>query len=400
MSLIEGLSNCMFRNIHGHHLVYNSCWEDPQLDRLALELGSSDTVLAITSGGCNVLDYTLTEPAHVYAVDVNPRQNALLELKLAAIKTLDFQTFFSIFGEGRLPGFPALYRSVLRPLLSEEARRHWDGYQHWFSGAGLRDSFYFFGTAGIFAGLVNFYIDRVAKVREAITALLQSNSVDEQQDIYESRLRRVFGTRMLRWVMGWDAALVMVGLPRPQRTQIEETYAGGIVQYIEDCVEAVFTRLPIQDNYFWKVYLTGWYSPDCCPEYLKPDNFARLKAGLAGRISIHTTSILDFLSDSRHDKISRFVLLDHMDWLSAHHQPLLARQWQAIVDQATPDARAIWRSGGLRVDYVDPIQVSVTGKPRRVGELLHYHRELAAELHQRDRVHTYGSFHIADLAIA
>lgn len=55
---------------------------------------------------------------------------------------------------------------------------------------------------------------------------------------------------MIRWVMGWDAALALVGVPRPQRTQIEYTYAGGIVQYIEDCVEAVFTRLPIQNNYF------------------------------------------------------------------------------------------------------------------------------------------------------
>lgn len=54
----------------------------------------------------------------------------------------------------------------------------------------------------------------------------------------------------------------------------------------------------------------------------------------------------------------------------------------------------------MSVDYVDPIQVSVCGNPLRVGDLLYYHRELAAELHQRDRVHTYDSFHIADLATA
>jgi S-adenosylmethionine-diacylglycerol 3-amino-3-carboxypropyl transferase len=30
--------------------------------------------------------------------------------------------------------------------------------------------------------------------------------------------------------------------------------------------------------------------------------------------------------------------------------------------------------------------------------MLTYHRELATELHEKDRVHTYGSFHIADLA--
>jgi S-adenosylmethionine-diacylglycerol 3-amino-3-carboxypropyl transferase len=31
-------------------------------------------------------------------------------------------------------------------------------------------------------------------------------------------------------------------------------------------------------------------------------------------------------------------------------------------------------------------------------ELLTYHKELANQLHQLDRVHTYGSFYIADLA--
>lgn len=397
MNLIEGISNYMFRNIHGRNLVYNSCWEDPRLDRIALELGPSDTVLAITSGGCNVLDYVLTEPAHVYAVDVNPRQNALLELKLAAIKTLDYPTFFSLFGNGRFPAFPTLYRSVLRQHLSEEARRYWDRQQHWFSGYGWLDSFYFHGTVGLIARMINVYIDRVVKVREAVTALLQSSSVDEQQDIYESHLRRGFWTRMIRWLMGWDATLALMGVPRPQRSQIERTYPGGIAHYIEDCVEAVFARLPIQGNYFWKVYLTGEYSPECCPEYLKPANFARLKAGLSERITIHTASILDFLSNHRGD-ISRYVLLDHMDWLSAHHHPLLARQWQAIVDRAAPGARAIWRSGGLEVDYVDPLEVLVAGKHRRVGELLRYNRELAGELHRQDRVHTYGSFYIADLA--
>jgi len=394
--VIEGLSNYLFRNIHGHNLVYNSCWEDPQLDRLALGLGPSDTVLAITSGGCNVLDYALTEPAHVYAVDINPRQNALLELKLAGIRSLDFETFFSLFGRGRLPEFPRLYRSVLRPLLSDAARMYWDRRLYWFCGAEWWHSFYFRGTAGFFARLVNFYIDRVTRTRGEITALLGAGSVDEQQDIYEGRLRRTFWTGLIRWLMDCDGALALVGVPRPQRTQIERTYAGGVVQYIEDCVEEVFTRLPIQGNYFWKLYLTGEYSPDCCPEYLKPENFARLKAGLADRVSVHTTSILDFLT-GREDRISRYVLLDHMDWLSAHHHPVLARQWQAILDRATPDARAIWRSGGLRVDYVDPIQVSVAGERHRLGDLLLYHHDLAADLHQKDRVHTYGSFYIADL---
>jgi S-adenosylmethionine-diacylglycerol 3-amino-3-carboxypropyl transferase len=122
----------------------------------------------------------------------------------------------------------------------------------------------------------------------------------------------------------------MLGVPRAQRQQVELHYAGGIVRFIQDCVEAVFTQLPLRDNYFWRVYLCGEYSLECCPEYLKRDNFARLQAGLAAHISIHTGSLLDFLT--AHDGVlSRFVLLDHMDWLSTMGTPILAQEWNLRV---------------------------------------------------------------------
>jgi S-adenosylmethionine-diacylglycerol 3-amino-3-carboxypropyl transferase len=161
-------------------------------------------------------------------------------------------------------------------------------------------------------------------------------------------------------------------------------------------MEAVFACLPLADNYFWRVYINGAYTPDCCPEYLKRDNFQRLKDGLADRVSVHTDTVQGFL-DGHEGEISRFVLLDHMDWLSDQFFPALEAEWQAIVDRAAPGARVIWRSGGLRTDFVDRVQVSVDGQEREVGELLTYHRDLAAELHARCRVHTYGSFYIADL---
>lgn len=397
MGLQDWPSKVWFNLVHGHNLVYNTCWEDPRLDRVALRLGPSDTVLVITSAGCNALDYALQQPRHVYAVDVNPRQNALLELKLAGIRALSFEEFFALFGRGRLEEYPSVYRQRLRPLLSAPARDYWDRHGYYFSGEGWRQSFYFHGTAGMFARLINFYVDRVARVRDGINAILSAATVDEQREIYDRRLRRAFWNRMIRWMVGRDATLSLVGVPRPQRLQVERDYAGGIARFIEDCVETVFAALPLGDNYFWRVYLCGEYTPSCCPEYLKRENFELLRDGLADRVSVHTESILEFLH--RHEEpISRYVLLDHMDWLSAALRPVLEQEWQAIVRRAAPGARVIWRSGGLRVDYVDPIEVQVGAARWRVGDLLTYHRELAAELHARDRVHTYGSFYIADLA--
>jgi S-adenosylmethionine-diacylglycerol 3-amino-3-carboxypropyl transferase len=395
MSVANWVSGRVFNLVHRHNLVYNTCWEDPRLDRQALELGPDDTVLVITSAGCNALDYALTGPRHVYAVDMNPRQNALLELKLAGIQNLDFETFFRMFGEGRLRGVRDVYREKLRDSLSEWSQKYWDRRIRFFDSK--RRTFYFRGTSGTFARLMNIYADRVLKLRPLIDAILAAETVEEQRRVY-TELRDRLWTRSMRFFMNRDTTLSLVGVPRAQRFQIETQYEGGLVKYIQDCLDAVFCQLPITDNYFWRVYTTGRYTRQCCPEYLKPANFERLKGGLAERVSVYTNTVEGFLAE--HDvPVSRFVLLDHMDWLSDKYFPALESEWQAILDRATPGARVIWRSGGLRTDYVDRVRVTVDGHQRELGELLDYHREWAAELHQKCRVHTYGSFYIADLVI-
>ena len=399
MKVSEWISATWFNAVHGQNLVYNTCWEDPRLDRVALELTPDDEVMVITSAGCNALDYALLGPRRVHAVDMNPRQNALLELKLAGIKQLDYDRFFQLFGQGRLTDYQTTYFTKLRPALSLSAREYWDKHINFFAGSGWKKSFYFHGTSGTVARLVNFYIDRVAKVREGINQILAAETVDEQKRIYDAWLGKAFWNRFIRWAVGRDTALSFLGVPRPQRVHLEQNYDGGITQFIEDCIESVFTKLPLKDNYFWRVYLTGQYSPDCCPEYLKPDNFAKLKGGLVDNVRVYTASILDFLK--QHDgTISRYVLLDHMDWLSSVRYPILEEEWQWILNRAAPDARLLWRSGGLQTDYVNRVRVEANGRRCEVGEILNYNRDLATELHKKDRVHTYGSFHIADLAIA
>ena len=73
MPISEWVSRRVFQFVHGNNLVYNTCWEDPRLDRQTLNLTSQDRLLVITSAGCNALDYLLAGAGHVYAVDMNPR---------------------------------------------------------------------------------------------------------------------------------------------------------------------------------------------------------------------------------------------------------------------------------------------------------------------------------------
>jgi S-adenosylmethionine-diacylglycerol 3-amino-3-carboxypropyl transferase len=394
MAIFDWVSRRVFQTVHGNNLVYNTCWEDPRLDRVALEFGPDDNVLVITSAGCNALDYVLAGPNHVYAVDMNPRQNALLDLKKSGIKNLSFDDFFKMFGEGRLPGVKSIYQDKLRADLPEWSQQFWDKKIKWFDNRSK--TFYFRGTSGAFARMVKAYTDRVIRVRPHLNELLECKTLEDQRDIYEKHLKEKFWSSLMKFAMNRDTTMSMLGVPKAQRRQIETQYPGGLVKFIQDCVESVFAELPIHDNYFWRVYLNGQYTRECCPEYLKQDNFEALKGGLIDRVTTNTDSVQGFLE--KHDgQISRYILLDHMDWLSDHFFPLLESEWQAIVDRAAPNARLIWRSGGLRTEFIDQVQVTIDGKLQPISPKLTYRPELSAELHEKDRVHTYGSFYIAEL---
>jgi S-adenosylmethionine-diacylglycerol 3-amino-3-carboxypropyl transferase len=397
MPLTQRVSRAVFKMLHGRHLVYNQCWEDPRLDREALQLTDQDRVMVITSAGCNVLDYALCGPAHIHAVDVNPRQNALLALKLAGIRHLDYENFFQLFGRGRHPQFVELYKSVLRPDLPKFAREFWDSHQSYFTGSKPSRSFFYRGTAGRFARLIRYYT-RATGTEKAVDEILDAPDLETQHRIYHERIKPKFWSRPLRWAMDRDTTLSLLGVPRAQKEQILRHFPRGVNEFVEQCIEAVFANLPLSDNYFWRVYLRGEYTPTCCPEYLKPESFAALKGGLADRISIHTDTIEDFLADGGDDlKISRFILLDHMDWLAGQPGGALQREWRWTIRRSTPDARYLFRSGALEVDYVDSLEVEWNQETVKLGSLLAYDQELAGRLHKLDRVHTYGSFYIGRL---
>jgi len=389
-------SNVVFGAIHRHNLIYNACWEDPRLDRVALELTEADTVLVITSAGCNALDYVLAGAGTVHAVDMNPRQNALLELKLAGARTLAYEDYFAFFGEGHHPRFQELYKACLRPALSPTAQRIWDRSIGLFRGRGSRNSLYFRGTSGLFAWFANRYINRVKGLREAVDEMLDASSLEEQRRIYRQRVRPAFWKNWVRWVVERDSAMCLLGVPRAQIEQIRAHYGAGLAAFIEECLDTVFGELPLADNYFWRVYLRGQYTPECCPAYLRREGYEALRNGAAERVHVHTSTVHDFL-ESHEGTVSKFVLLDHMDWLSTHAQAMLRREWEAILDRAAPGARAIWRGAGLDTAFVDRLTVTVDGREQPLSRFLRYHPELAADLHARDRVHTYGCFHIADL---
>ena len=71
---IDRLHQRGFNALYDRSLLYNTCWEDPALDREAMQLNDQDRLVMITSAGCNALDYALDEPAQITCIDANSRR--------------------------------------------------------------------------------------------------------------------------------------------------------------------------------------------------------------------------------------------------------------------------------------------------------------------------------------
>lgn len=393
-TLGDRFDQAIFDAIYSRALVYNTCWEDPSVDRQVLDIGPDEHMLVITSAGCNVLDYALLGPRRIHAVDANPRQNALLALKLAGIRLLDFEDFFAAFGRGYHPRFRVLYLERLRDALDPFARGFWDRRVDWFGNP--RGSFYFHGLSGTVARGFRGYLHLRPRLAAGIAELFQTRSLEHQREIYDSRVEPLIWSSAINWTLSRQFTLSMLGVPHPQRKEVQTQHERGVAGFVRDAIDYVFRNLPVWTNYFWAVYLQGHYTEHCCPEYLKRDNFALLKAGLADSIELHTQTVSAFLADND-EPISRFVLLDHMDWMSSYHPQALTEEWSLILQRARSDARIIFRSAHAAPRWLESLELGA--EQGRLRDRLSFHPELAAAMQPLDRVHTYAGFHIADLRV-
>lgn len=373
----------LFKTVHSRSLIYNTSWEDPRIDRQLLELEPQSRVVMLTSAGCNTLDYLLDSPQEIHAIDVNPRQNALLQLKLALIERGEFNDLFAMFGRGAHPDYRQIYRDV-RSWLTEQSREFWDSKIRYFDNNSKKRSFYYYGTSGLFAWFMSQYFIKHPQLRTELLNLLDAQSLEEQAMIYQ-RLEPLLWGKTVSWLVRQPFTMSLLGVPRPQIRLITEQYPGGILGYLGDKIKHVCTSVLMQDNYFWRVYLTGSYTESCCPNYLKQDHFQHLQQHI-NRVHVHNSTISHFLKENP-GEYSHFILLDHQDWLAQHDPDALEEEWRLILQNSRAGSKILMRSAATHVDFIPPSAQAA----------LRFFPELTDRLHVHDRVGTYGSLHFAEV---
>ena len=204
--------------------IYAFTWEDSRVDSRLLKINSEDVILAITSAGDNILSYALERPKRIHAVDLNPAQNHLLELKVAAFRGLEYHDMWKIFGEGKHENFQHLLLQRLSPHLSSQAFDYWlHAGPATFSpqGKGL----YATGGSRHALQLVQ-WLGQLLGIRKDMLKFASSQTLAEQREIWNKRIRRVLLSRLLAYfVIGSERFLwKALGVPSEQRAMIEEDF--------------------------------------------------------------------------------------------------------------------------------------------------------------------------------
>jgi S-adenosylmethionine-diacylglycerol 3-amino-3-carboxypropyl transferase len=379
--LQERLFTLAFRS-----LVYPQIWEDPVVDMEALRLGPGDRVLAIASGGCNVLSYLTADPAEIIAVDLNGAHIALNKLKICAFRELpDHAALFQFLGRADARENLALYENFLRPRLDDATRAYWDSRS--LDGRrrieAFARNFYRHGLLGRFIGAGHV----VAKLYgKRLDAVLYARNLDQQRRAFEREIAPLFEKRLVRWLARRPAALYGLGIPPAQYRALAADGPDGIAAVLKKRVERLACDFPIRDNYFaWQAFGRRYdlASDPSLPPYLQAANFEALRAR-AKRVRPHHGSLTDRLAAEPDASLDAYVLLDAQDWMN---DVALTALWTEIRRTARPGARVIFRTAAA--ERLLPGRV-----PQEILAAFAYDAERSREGGARDRSSIYGAFHL------
>jgi S-adenosylmethionine-diacylglycerol 3-amino-3-carboxypropyl transferase len=360
-------------------LLFAQSWEDPELDIAALGITARDRVLVTTSGGCNALSILTTGPATLIAIDMNPAQNWLLELKLAGLRALRHEEYLGLLGVRFIeepsphPAPPTELYSRIRPLLSPDARRFWDA-----RGAVIQRGVLHAGRYESYLRLFRPLL-RLAVGPRAVRDLMRQ-TMDTQAEFYRTRWDRPVWRVLLRAFFS-RRVLGQRGLDPDFFRYVEGVPSFG--EHWRRLVEHVVTDLPVRDNYFLAQIGFGRYlNRRAVPRYLQAENFDRLKE-YADRVQIVTDELERFLVDAESDSIEKFAPTNVFEWVDeGTYAQMLRELWRV----GSPGARLCYRNLLVRRE-----------RPECLAPLLRSHRAEARCLLLHDRSFVYHNFVIEEV---
>jgi S-adenosylmethionine-diacylglycerol 3-amino-3-carboxypropyl transferase len=297
-------------------LSYSLGNEDWETEKLALQVCPGNNILCVTGSGDRALHCLLTGAAEVIAIDANPLQNHLLELKAAALRQLDFDDYLGFLG-----AVPSAKRMELLPKvsagISAAAAGSWTNKKA-FIAAGVLYQGYIERCCAIVANVIG-------KLRgKKVERLFEATSLEEQRSLVDSEWNS--------W--SWRKAFDLAFHPRlklakrwVQDPGLHEQLAPRmhVGRYLYQRIDAYLHRGLARESIIMSLFLLGKARPECFPPYLTPSGWQQIRTGL-DRLKVRTQDIVEYLRTAPECSIDRFSLSDIASYMSPRQFGDLARE--------------------------------------------------------------------------
>jgi S-adenosylmethionine-diacylglycerol 3-amino-3-carboxypropyl transferase len=347
-------------------LLFGMSWEDPASDLRALAIRPGETVMTVTSGGCNTLTLLLEDPAKIYAVDINPTQSYLLELKCAAIRRLDGPKLRAFLGlassTDRLKTFEQLRRDLSQPALA-----YWSAKSNMLRqgvvNAGRYESFVrLFGRAV-----------KLMQGRKRVENFFRCETIEQQQAYFDNTWNTV-QWRLLFKLLANKRMLAKRGL-----TADYFKFDDGATSFADSFflrARKALRDIPIKPNYFIAQYLRGNYlDDDAVPAYLLTDNLSIVRDRI-DRIENVVSDAQGWMGRQHGASIDAFCLSNICELMSPEET---ARLFTEVARTARPSARISFRN-----------LIVPRGVPQSLANSIVLNEALSSDLLQKDRSFVYS----------
>ncbi|MCI5058395.1 MAG: BtaA family protein [Flavobacteriales bacterium] len=257
-------------NVSFDFVRYANCWEDADVLTEALEVQQGEKVLSIASAGDNSFSLLINQPEVVVAVDVNPIQLHLIELKRLAIKYMSQEEYLAFVGFVLAdPKEKLKTYERLKSELSSEARAYWDQKTDAIEKGIIND--------GKFERYFRMFAKRVVPLihsRKTTLKLMEEKDAQAQIDFYNDkwhtwRWKWFFKTFFSNKVMGW------LGRDPSFLNEVEGSVSTFILNKAKEHLSSVYC----QDNLFLNYAMTGKFLGKL-PHYCQEGNYERVKENI------------------------------------------------------------------------------------------------------------------------
>lgn len=299
----------------GARLLFAQVREDEAIERALwrslTEDGQSARALNIASGGCTALSLLACNQGKVDAIDINPAQIAITELKLAALKQLELEDFRTVCVRDARDAY-----SHLRPHLTDQTRTFFDGRRH-ILGYGLN-----------LCGWIDRKLEKLVSLFHAVVqnrkrteAFLVLNDPAAQRAAFEEHWNN------WRWRLALNVAFSRSLLSLGYGANALKSLPPDFPRIMKIRIEQALTEHPAATNpYLWQTFLSRYpESEEGFPYYLQTAGWHEARSN-ADNLRMTCTDIVTWLKNQPDKTISFFAISNILEIVEPTYKIELLKQ--------------------------------------------------------------------------